>query len=264
MPQNILKKILDVKQNEIAQAKQVRPTERLLAELPAASTPRDFLGALIDKPGIGLIAEIKYTSPSHGRPFRKDFDPVAIAQLYEKHGAACISCLTDKQFFGGSLEHLRAIRDVVSTPILRKDFLIDEYQVLESRVAGADCILLIAECIDDDQKLKTLMQYASELGMHSLVEVHHEDNLARAMALEPQMLGVNSRNLENFKTDMDHVIELSQRVPTTTLFVGESGIRSKSDIEKLQAAGVRAILVGSVLMSAENIGEKLDELLSQS
>ena len=250
MAENILKQILDVKREEIAEAKRARPPQQLRADLVEAPQTRGFREALRKSPEIGLIAEVKQTSPSHGRPFRDDFDPVKIARIYEDHGAACVSCLTDAQFFGGSLDHLRAIRQEISLPILRKDFLIDEYQVLEARAAGADCVLFIAECIEEDGQLQSLMRCATELGMDSLLEVHHEDNLERVLALEPKMLGVNSRNLENFKTDMDHVIELSRRVPETTLFVGESGIHSRADVEQLQAAGVRSILVGTTLMTA--------------
>ena len=257
--QNVLEHIIDHKRAEIEEAKRLRPVELLQQQLDAAPRVRDFHGALLAKKPMGLIAEIKKASPSAGL-IREDFDPVAIAQIYESHQAACISVLTDEHFFGGHLDFLTAVRQAVSLPVLRKDFLLDRYQVLEARAAGADCILLIAECLDNC-RLRDLFFYASELGMQSLIEIYEPENLEPVLKLEPDLLGINNRNLKTFVTDLEHSIRLSERVPPKTLLISESGIRSREDVARLQNAGIRAILVGETLMSTPDIGSKVDQLL---
>jgi indole-3-glycerol phosphate synthase len=213
---------------------------------------------------MGLIAEVKKASPSAG-VIRADFDPVEIARTYAKHGAACISVLTDEHFFQGRQEYLTAVRAAVDVPVLRKDFLLDEYQLLEARAAGADCVLLIAECLNDDE-LRRLYQGAADLGMQSLIEIYEPANLDRVLALDPQptLIGVNNRNLQNFVTDLGHCIAIRQRVPANILLVGESGIHTRAHVLRLQDAGIHAILVGESLMRSPNIAAKVNEVLGKS
>lgn len=257
--QNVLAKIIDHKQQEIAEAKRLRPIPLLEEQLASAPPVRDFVGALRSQSDIGLIAEVKKGSPSAGI-IRSDFDPVQIAQTYQQHGAACLSVLTDEKFFLGHLDFLRAVRKSVTIPVLRKDFMIDRYQVLEARAAGADCILLIAECLNDCQ-LRDLYFYASELGMESLIELYDADNLDRILKLEPAMVGINNRDLRTFVTDLDHTIRLASQIPSSTILVSESGIKTRADIDRVKAGGARAILVGETLMRSPDIGAAVDTLL---
>ena len=231
----------------------------LKARLADVYPPRDFLAALKSATGVGLIAEVKKASPSAGL-IREDFDPVEIAKTYESAGAACISCLTDESYFKGKLEYLTAIRNAVEIPVMRKDFILDRYQVTEARAAGADCILLIAECLDDCT-MRDLYFYASELGMECLVEIYDPENLDRVLKLEAPLIGINNRNLRTFVTDLKHSTDLAARVPDTVYLVSESGIRERSDVEHLLQFGVRGILVGETLMRQENIAAKVRELL---
>jgi len=221
---------------------------------------RDFAAALKAGSGMRVIAEVKKASPSAGL-IRAEFDPVEIARTYAEHGAACISVLTDGPFFQGSLDDLIAVRNAVSIPVLRKDFMLDRYQVLEARVAGADCILLIAECLDDCT-MRDLYFYASELGMESLIEIYDPENLDRVLKLGPALIGINNRNLRTFVTDLAHSITLRPRVPADCVLVSESGIHTRADVERLEQAGIRAMLVGETLMRSADIGAKLRELLS--
>jgi indole-3-glycerol phosphate synthase len=209
-----------------------------------------------------MIAEVKKASPSAGL-IRADFDPVAIAKVYAANGAACISCLTDEKYFQGRLEYLTAIKQAVSLPVLRKDFIVDRYQVLEARAAGADAILLIAECLDDCH-LRDLYFYASELGMECLIELYEPDNLDRVLKLQPPLVGVNNRNLKTMITDLDHTLRLAPRIAAQSLLVAESGIRTRADVERLTAAGCRAILVGESLMKSADIGASVRALLGKS
>lgn len=256
---NILEQIVARKWTDIDVARRQRPAEMLREQLAAAPPVRDFAAALAAAGGIGLIAEVKRASPSAGL-IRADFDPVAIARVYERHGAACISVLTDEHFFHGHLDHLRAVRAAVSLPVLRKDFILDRYQLLEARAAGADCVLLIAECLDPD-RLRDLSDEAAELGLQTLIEIYEPDNLDAVLSLKPRLLGINNRNLKTFVTDPEHSIRLRERVPGETLLVSESGIRTRADVLRLQQAGISAILVGETLMGAPDIGAKVDELL---
>ncbi len=258
---NILSKIIDRKRIEVEEAKRLRPEASLLEQLDAASPVRDFVSALRAAPDIGLIAEVKKGSPSAGI-IRADFDPVMIAKTYERHGASCLSVLTDEHFFLGHLDYLRAVRQTVSIPVLRKDFMIDRYQVLEARAAGADCILLIAECLDDCH-LRDLYFYASELGMESLIELYDVENLDRVLKLEPALMGINNRDLRSFVTDLEHTVRLAKQVPSTTLLVSESGIKTRADIDRVKAGGARAILVGETLMRSPEIGPAVDELMGR-
>lgn len=256
---NILDEIVAHKRTEVAAAKEAVPAAELEKRIVSAPTVRDFADALRTRHPMGLIAEVKKASPSAGL-IRADFDPVAIAKTYAAHGAACVSVLTDERYFQGSLEYLRQIRTSIDRPVLRKDFLVDRYQVLEARAAGADAILLIAECLDDAE-LMDLHSYANELGMQSLVELYEPQNLDRVLRLEPALIGVNNRNLKTMTTDLGHCIALRKQIPADILMVGESGIHSRPDALRLQNAGIHAILVGETLMKSPDIGAKVDELL---
>jgi indole-3-glycerol phosphate synthase len=209
-----------------------------------------------------VIAEVKRASPSAGI-IAERFDPVATAIRYEAAGASALSVLTDERFFLGRLEDLTACRKAVSLPVLRKDFLIDRYQVAEARAAGADCVLLIAECLDNCT-LRDLYYHAHELGLQVLIEIHDPANLDRVLELDPDLLGINNRNLATFETDPGHSIALAARVPAGCTIISESGIKSRADVVRLEQAGIRAILVGESLMRAPDPGKALGELLGKS
>jgi indole-3-glycerol phosphate synthase len=255
---SILDRIVASKRQELAAVQSKIPYRDLEKRLVAAPTLRDFQAALEHRGEVRIIAEVKKASPSAG-VLREDFDPVAIARVYERHGAACISVLTDGPFFQGSLDHLSAVRAAVAQPLLRKDFLIDPYQVLEARVAGADAVLLIAEILDD-ATLSCLLREANALGMRSLVEVHDAENLSRVVQLGASLIGINNRDLRTFETRLEHTLTLAKRLPSTVCLVSESGIHTRADIQALAQAGVRAALIGETLMRAADIGQKLDEL----
>ncbi len=257
----ILDDIVAAKREEIELSKLDMPGEKLRQQLAAAPPVRDFLGALSLGPPIRLIAEVKKASPSAG-VIRAEFDPVEIARIYQRHGASCISVLTDGPFFQGSLEHLRKIRAAVDLPVLRKDFIIDEYQVWQARVAGADAVLLIAECLDD-RKLRELYNLIEELGMTPLVELYEAANLRRVLDVGARLVGINNRDLRTFHAELKHCMRLRMQVPAGRIVVGESGIRTRRDVEELQAAGLHAMLVGETLMAKPNIGQAVDELLGR-
>ena len=256
---DVLREIVEHKRAELDRAQSARPSEELERRLADAPPVRSFAAALAARSPMALIAEVKRASPSAGL-IRRDFNPAEVASAYERGGAACISVLTDEKFFQGSLDDLVNVRHAVSVPVLRKDFLIDRYQVLEARAAGADCVLLIAECLDHC-RLRELYFFASELGMEALVEIHDAENLDRVLELEPALVGINNRNLRTFVTDLEHTVQLAPRVAAQTILVSESGIRTGADVARLQAAGVRAILVGETLMRASDPAVKIAELL---
>lgn len=257
----ILDKITAVKRDEIARAKVAKPQAIVEREAAAAPPPRDFFAALAAPGPIRLIAEVKKASPSKG-VIRADFDPTAIARIYAEHGASCLSVLTDEPFFQGHLDYLRAIRREVNLPVLRKDFILDSYQVYEARAAGADAVLLIAECLDDCG-LRSLHRLACELGMAALVELYEPTNLGRVFDAGATLIGVNNRNLHTFEVDLNHSLTLRKQVPGECVFVSESGIASRADVERLQAHDVDAILVGETLMRRPDIGAAVDELLGR-
>jgi indole-3-glycerol phosphate synthase len=253
----ILDKIVVRKRLDIGVSRARHPEAELLRVLNSAPPVRDFRAALM-KEDVQIIAEVKKASPSAG-VIRADFDPVAIARTYEAHGAACISVLTDEPFFEGRLDYLRVIRKTVALPVLRKDFILDPYQVLEARVAGADAVLLIAEILDD-LMLRDLLRETQTIGMQALVEIYEPANLQRVLDAGATLVGVNNRDLRTFETRLEHTLELASRVPPGVCLVSESGIRSREDVVRLRDAGVRAILVGETLMRSLDIGAKLDEL----
>jgi indole-3-glycerol phosphate synthase len=257
----ILDKIVLTKRAEIEQAKSAVPESELRAALADAPPVLDFFRPLAARGPIKLIAEVKKASPSAG-VIRADFDPVAIAKVYAAHGATCLSVLTDEPFFQGRLEYLRQIRAAVALPVLRKDFILDSYQVTEARAAGADAVLLIAECLDDCN-LRKLFNAACELGMTPLVEIYEPENLERAFDAGATLIGVNNRNLHTFEVDLEHTTRLRARVPDECVLVAESGIKSHEDVRRLEAAGVDAILVGESLMREADIGAAVDRLLGR-
>jgi indole-3-glycerol phosphate synthase len=255
----ILDEIVVQKKREIMAARERVPLSQLEAQLSAASPPRGFLRALRAATAPALIAEVKKASPSAGL-IRADFDAAGIAAEYESAGAACLSVLTDEHYFQGSLAALRAARQRVQIPVMRKEFIIDRYQIAEARVAGADCVLLIAECLDDVQ-LHDLYIYARQLGMDVLIELHDAANIQRVLATGTELLGINNRNLQTFTTSLDHTFQLQQQLPPGVLLVSESGIRSHADVLRLRAAGVGAVLVGESLMRQPNIQRAVKDLL---
>ncbi len=258
---DILETIVSRKREEIAAAKDRHSLAELERKLPEAPPVRDFVAALKNAEGLGLIAEIKKASPSAGI-IRADFDPVQIARIYAESGAHCLSVLTDEPFFQGHLDYLVQVRDAVTLPVLRKDFLLDPYQIVEARAAGADCVLLIAECLDD-ASLAELYSKAQNLGMSALVEIYDPENLERVLKLDPPMIGINNRNLKTFVTDLDHTLKLCPRIPEDCLIISESGIRTRDDVLRLASAGVRGMLVGETLMRSEPIAAKVRELLGR-
>jgi indole-3-glycerol phosphate synthase len=255
----ILDEIVAAKRREVAAARLRMPLEEMEDQAATAPPVRDFRAALAGPGPIQLIAEVKKASPS-AQVIRADFDPIAIARTYQAHGAACLSVLTDAPYFQGHLSYLARIRASVAIPLLRKDFIIDEYQVVEARLAGADAILLIAEILDDEA-LARLQARARGLGMAALVEFHDEDNLPRVLASGADLVGINNRDLRRFVTDLGRTLRLRDRVPADVVLVSESGIRTRADVERLEAAGVSAILVGESLMRADDIGRAVEELL---
>jgi indole-3-glycerol phosphate synthase len=254
----ILDRILATKFREVAAARQATPDAVLETRIVATPPVRDFTGALRKTGKIAVIAEVKKASPSAG-VIRADFDPVAIARTYEEHAAAAISVLTDVEYFQGSLADLTAVRAAVACPVLRKDFIIDRYQLLEAKVAGADAVLLIAECLPGD-RLGTLHREAIELGLQALVELHDAAELPRVLDCGAEVIGINNRNLRTFSTRLEHTLDLLPRIPADRIVVSESGIATHADLARLAAAGARAVLVGESLMRAGDIGAALDAL----
>ncbi len=258
----ILDRIVETKRGEIAAAREQRPERELRARLADAPPVRSFFRALAADGPIKLIAEVKKASPSRG-VIREAFDPVAIARTYAAHGATCLSVLTDAPYFQGHLDYLRAIREAVDLPLLRKDFILDPYQLLEAREAGADAVLLIAECLDDCQ-LRSLHNLAIELGMTPLVELYEPANIARVLEAGAELIGVNNRNLHTFETDLEHTLAVRSAIPNDKVLVSESGIFERSQVVRLEQAGVNAILVGESLMREPDIGAAVDRLLGNA
>jgi indole-3-glycerol phosphate synthase len=258
---DILTEIVAHKKTEIAARQRATPATQLSAAVASASPPRGFLRALVKKVETGrtaVIAECKKASPSKGL-LRENYDPAAIAASYERGGAACLSVLTDERFFQGADAHLVSAREHCSLPVIRKDFVIDPYQVLEARVLGADCILLIVACLSDGE-LDELSHTASELGMDVLIEVHDRTELERALRLRTPLIGINNRDLKRFVTDIETTVRLLKDIPDDRFVVTESGIHSRDDINRLRDCDVHAFLVGEALMLADDPGARLTEL----
>ena len=257
----ILDKIVADKQAQIHAAMDKVSESKLRDALPDAPPVRSFFDSLADDDEqVSLIAEVKKASPSQGL-IRADFDPVRIARIYEGCGARCISVLTDEPYFQGSLEFLTQIRNAVSVPLLRKDFILTSYQVLEARVAGADAVLLIAECLDDCS-LRKLHNEIIECGMTPLVEFYEPENLPRVLEAGATLVGVNNRNLKTMEVDIDHTIRMRREIPAHCLVVGESGIETPDDVARLRDAKIDAMLVGTSLMRNEDLAAAVTTLLS--
>jgi indole-3-glycerol phosphate synthase len=262
---DILQRILAVKAKEITAAKTHHPLSAMRIAAAAMPDPRDFVGALRAKVAAGeaaVIAEIKKASPSRG-VLREDFDPAAIAASYAGHGAACLSVLTDEQFFQGSAESLRRARAACSLPVLRKDFMLDAYQVYEACAMGADCILLIVAALNP-RRMAELAALATDLGMAVLVEVHNTAELDRALALKTPLIGVNNRNLRTFETRLDVTLGLLKRIPPDRIVITESGILQPEDVSVMRANGVDCFLIGEAFMRAPDPGVELARLFTAS
>ena len=260
---DILKKIVDVKRQEVAAALKRKSLEAMRADAESRVLTRDFVGALRHKIAAGqaaVIAEVKKASPSKG-VLREDFIPADIAQSYAEHGAACLSVLTDKDFFQGSVDYLKQARASCDLPVLRKDFMVDAYQVFEARAMGADCILLIAACLDDAQ-MAELEAIARSLDMAVLVEVHDAEELQRALKLKTPLVGINNRNLRTFEVSLDTTLGMLKDVPADRLLITESGILNRADVQKMRDANVHAFLVGEAFMRAPDPGAALAELFA--
>lgn len=260
---DILDRIIATKREEIAAAVAVRPLTAVETDAAAQPAPRDFVGAIRNKIAGGqpaVIAEIKKASPSKG-VIRPDFQPAEIAISYAQHGAACLSVLTDHQYFQGAPEYLQAARAACALPVLRKDFMVDRYQVAEARAMGADCILLIAAALSLAE-MQALEAQAHGYGMAVLVEVHNGEELDAALKLETPLLGINNRNLRTFEVTLDTTLGLLGRIPAERIVVTESGILGPADVARMRANGVNAFLVGEAFMRAPSPGEELARLFA--
>lgn len=260
---DILNKIIATKREEIGVARLTRPIAQVEAEAAAQAAPRDFIGAIRRKISCGqpaVIAEIKKASPSKG-VIRPDFDPAEIARSYEKHGAACLSVLTDRQYFQGAPEYLHAARTACKLPVLRKDFMVDCYQISEARAMGADCILLIAAALDL-AKMQELELLAQSYGMAVLVEVHNAEELDAALQLSTPLLGINNRNLRTFEVTLDTTLKLLAEIPVDRIVVTESGIVTRENVELMRHHKVETFLVGETFMRAPEPGLELARLFN--
>ncbi len=262
---DILQRILAVKAQEISAAQARASLVEVQTAAKAASPARDFVGALRTKIAAGkpaVIAEVKKASPSKG-VLREGFDPAAIAASYERHGAACLSVLTDSQFFQGKIDDLKAARGACALPVLRKDFMIDPYQVYEARAAGADCILLIVAALVP-VRMRELESVAHDLGMAVLVEVHDGTELDAALALQTPLIGVNNRNLRTFETTLDTTLGLLAKIPANRLVITESGILGAEDVSRMRSHAVHGFLVGEAFMRAADPGVELERLFGRA
>ena len=262
---SILQRIVAVKQSEVAAAKLSIPSAEVERQANIAQPPRDFAGALRAKVAAGesaVIAEIKKASPSKG-VLRERFEPALIAKSYEQHGAACLSVLTDQQFFQGHITHMQAARAACTLPVLRKDFMIDPYQIYEARAAGADCILLIVAALELP-RMRELESVATSLGLAVLVEVHDGDELDIALKLNTPLIGINNRNLRTFETKLGTTLGLLERVPACRLVVTESGILKRDDVELMRSRKVNCFLVGEAFMRAPEPGVELERLFGKT
>ena len=259
--EDILVEIVSNTRRELGVRKERTPLEEVKAAAKDAVPAQDLAASLVARKGVAVIAEVKRASPSAGL-IRDDFDAVAIARGYAEAGAAAVSVLTDEKFFQGCLEYLAEIRRNVSLPLLRKDFIIDAYQVYEGRAAGADALLLISEVLSADE-MRSLLDLTHELGMQALVESHDRSHLEAALATDARLIGINNRNLKSFRVDLMNTERLASLVPSARVLVSESGITSGKDVARLAKCGVKAVLVGETLMRATDLTRKMRELMGE-
>lgn len=254
-----LDEILAKKREEVEQEKKGLSQEELLNRLKIPRPRRDFKARISEPSQINLIAEVKYASPSRGI-IREDFDPVEIAKSYEANGARALSVLTDEKFFKGNLSYLSQIREVTTLPILRKDFIIDEYQIYQSALAGSDAILLISAILSKEE-IARFYSITSGLNLDCLVEVHTEEEVARVLGMGPQIIGINNRDLATFEVNLETTERLIGMIPKDKIIVAESGISSHEDVARLRDLGVNAVLIGEVFMESEDIASKVKEVM---
>lgn len=254
-----LDEIVAYKREELKESKRARPVAKLEAQLKERGPVLDFRGAITRKGTLSLIAEIKRASPSAGK-IREGADAAEIAKSYAQAGAQALSVLTDQKFFAGSLGDLTSVREAVKLPLLRKDFLLEEYQVVESAASGADCILLIVGILDPPL-LRRLLKLGRDLRLDALVEVHAERELGEALEAGASIIGINNRNLSTFKVDLGVTEELTRKIPADRTVVSESGIRSREDVKFMESLGVHAVLIGEELMSSSDISQRVKELM---
>ncbi len=257
----ILDEILQNKRIEVERAKRSYPIDFLSSQIEKTHSPKDFLKSIKSDSMVKIIAEIKCASPSKGF-LRADFKPIGIAKSYVLGGASAISVLTDKRFFKGDLAHLRDVRGAVSIPLLRKDFIIDQYQVYEARAYGADAVLLIASALNKGT-LTELLRLTHSLGMSAVVEVHSEEELEKALLAESRIIGINNRDLKTFNVDLEVSIRLLKSIPEDKVVISESGIGSCEDIKRLRGEGIYTFLIGETFMKASDPGEELKKLLAE-
>lgn len=260
MKATILATIIENKIIEIEEAKKSLPLESIVERLKDSEAPRDFFGAIYPGGALKIIAEIKHASPSKGI-LREHFDPVKIARSYSDSGASALSVLTDEKFFKGSLTYLRKVREAVSIPLLRKDFIVDPYQVYEARYYGADAVLLIVAALGQDM-LKELLDLTHTLGLNAVVEVHNESELERALEAGSRIIGINNRDLRTFEVDLGVSVRLAKKIPRGIIVIAESGIGSSEDIRSLRGQGVHVFLIGETFMKAPDPGAELKKLIS--
>ncbi|MFH1478173.1 MAG: indole-3-glycerol phosphate synthase TrpC [Candidatus Omnitrophota bacterium] len=260
---DVLKEIINNKKKEIEIRKSKKPISYFIESKGLARGIRPFKEAISNPGRINLIAEIKKKSPSRIKGFFKRFDYVSIAKTYQENNAKALSVLTDKKFFGGNIFHIREIRRAVNLPVLRKDFIIDEYQIYESRYFGADAILLIARILSKDQ-IKGFTHIAKNIGMDVLVEVHDEWDLEKALVSEVDIIGINNRDLDTLEIDIHTTLNFSSKIPKGIVRVSESGIKTNEDILKLRKSGVNAVLIGEAFLSSSDIRSSMEEIMGES
>ena len=255
----ILSRIIEDKRRVVEEAKRLKPQEALISQIRNISARSAFKKNISRPHHINLIAEMKKASPSKGI-LRGDFNPARIAVTYQAHGASAISVLTDERFFEGKLEHIKIVKEHVSLPVLRKDFIIDEYQIYESVAAGADAILLIAELLSA-KELSNFYDCATSLGLDALVEVHNEEDIEKTLAANAEIIGINNRDLHTFKVDLGVTQKLLRMIPAGKVRVSESGIKTYEDVMFLKSMGINAVLIGEAFMEASDIGAKMREIM---
>jgi indole-3-glycerol phosphate synthase len=255
----MISRIIEDKRRVVEEAKRLKPREELIKEISSISVNSSFKKNIARPHHVNLIAEIKKASPSRGI-IRGDFNPVKIAMTYQAHGASAISVLTDERFFEGKLEHIKMVKESVSLPVLRKDFIIDEYQIYESVACGADAILLIADLLSDSE-MTGFYQLATSLGLDVLLEVHNEEDMEKAIATGGEIIGVNNRDLHTFKVDLTMTQKLMRLIPAHKIKVSESGIKSYEDVMFLKSLGINAVLIGETFMETPDIAAKMREVM---